>query len=466
MSSSPMRAVAPLFLVLGVGGGGLALAWRDAEALAAWAAEPGLPWALPGVLAAVATVVIVSRSYGQLRQPPLYSFVFLVLPWLLLQPPYYANAAGERAVSAAKETGRIEVEGAPAPAGEQRPQARRFIGLPDSLAKRYPELPQRLRWGLAHLHALGFLLLPLVVFGSTAVRGLSARPKLRKVVLALFGLEVAVAALALTRGGVPAGLIGAKLLLALYLGAGAVALITWRSAGGLGGAVAALLLLLVLPALAEAGVPPSDLGLPLKPIPFGVERALCTLLPWLLLGVVAREWIVGMAHSTQHDALTQVFNKAYAEAIVNEVGGMSLGRCYSVAILDIDHFKKVNDTHGHPAGDDVLQVVAKTISDTVGNRGLVCRTGGEEITVFFPGVEVERAQSVCEEVRVAVEALHVATKDNDGKRVTLNVTLSVGVATNLNEEGELHQRIQDVVAAADRAVYAAKNSGRNRVVLD
>ena len=212
---------------------------------------------------------------------------------------------------------------------------------------------------------------------------------------------------------------------------------------------------------------PDRLGIPLKPLPHGVERAFAIGFPWLLLWIVGREWVVTMSHTTQHDALTQIFNKAYAETIVNRTGQTDLGRRYSVAILDIDHFKKVNDTHGHSAGDDVLQAVAKAISDAIANRGLVCRTGGEEITVFFPGAEAERASQVCEEVRIAVEELSVPTRDNEGDSVTLEVTISVGVAANLDEEGSLvHDRVQDVVSSADRALYVAKEGGRNRVVID
>lgn len=253
----------------------------------------------------------------------------------------------------------------------------------------------------------------------------------------------------------------------MYLAAGGVAFHQWRSAAGLGGAIAGLLLVSLPAAIAHTTLTPDALGLPLKPLPHGVERAFAIALPWLVLWVVGREWVVTMSHTTQHDALTQIFNKAYAETIVNRTGQTDLGRRYSVAILDIDHFKKVNDTYGHSAGDDVLQVIAKTISDAVQSRGLVCRTGGEEITVFFPGSSMEDAAAVCEEVRIAVEETSVDTKDNNGKAVTLKVTISVGVATNLApDESVAQDRVQDVVSCADRALYAAKEGGRNRVAQD
>lgn len=468
MKRSWAKGVAPALLVLGLGGGGIAFAWRQADELASLAVEPNPLWAFAGLLACLAAAAIVVRAYAQLRHPALYGFVLLLLPWALVQPFHFTNARGERLV---ERSGRAEapavqivVEGGGVvdPAEVKDPPVLRFWGLPDSAAKRYPELPRRLRHLSSELFALGFWLLPLLVLAASPLGGLAVRRHVRLAVLSLLALEILLL-IGLARGLEP-GWLPPVVLVTLYLGAAAAAFLTWRSSGGAGGGVAALLLLTIPCALAEIGSSPSALGLPLKPPPFGVERAFMTGFFWLLLAVVAREWVVGVSHETQHDALTQIFNKAYAESIVNRTAGTDLGRRYCVAILDIDHFKKVNDTHGHGAGDDVLQRVAKTISDTVHNRGLVCRTGGEEMTVFFPGVDLDRAREVCEEIREAVEDLVVPTRDNEGGKVTLNVTLSVGVASNVDAGGQaVFDRIQDVVQAADKAVYEAKESGRNRV---
>ncbi|MBL4847264.1 MAG: GGDEF domain-containing protein [Planctomycetes bacterium] len=112
-------------------------------------------------------------------------------------------------------------------------------------------------------------------------------------------------------------------------------------------------------------------------------------------------------------------------------------------------------------------MIAKTISDAVQNRGLVCRTGGEEITVFFPGVGAEQAAKVCEEVRIAVEEVSVDTRDNDGKPVTIKITISAGVSTNLGPDDRVaRESVQDVVSCADRGLYAAKENGRNCVSID
>lgn len=462
------KNLAPLFSVLVFGGLVLALSWSQADLLRDWASKPNLLWGSAGILALVAAAILTVRSYPQVRQPRLYGFVLLLLPWALLQPLYFANVlerkrqvgSGGVAVITVEQEGHVEEPSAP------QTKARHFVGLPDTLAKKHPELPPKLRAGSKLLFGLGYLWFALAVILVTPLARLQARRSVRIGVWALFGLQVTLAALAWSKGVGPQDLPG-WLTPLVYLLAAGLALYHWRSAAGLGGAVAGLLLVSLPAAIAHTTLTPDALGLPLKPLPHGVERAFAIALPWLVLWVVGREWVVTMSHTTQHDALTQIFNKAYAETIVNRTGQTDLGRRYSVAILDIDHFKKVNDTYGHSAGDDVLQVIAKTISDAVQSRGLVCRTGGEEITVFFPGSSVEDAAAVCEEVRVAVEEVSVDTKDNDGKPVTLQVTISVGVATNLAADETVAQdRVQDVVSCADRALYAAKEGGRNRVAID
>lgn len=461
------KNLAPFFAVLLAGGLLLALSWSQADLLQAWASKPNLLWGSAGILALVATAILTVRSYPQVRQPRLYGFVLLLLPWALLQPLYFANVLERKAKGGGGVAViTVEHEGLVEPAVLPVKRARHFVGLPDTLAKKHPELPPRLREGSRLLFGLGYLWFALAVLLATPLGRLQARRSVRICVWGIFGLQVTLGALAWSTGfGI--GHLPAWVIPVVYLLAGGVAFHQWRSAAGLGGAVAGLLAVTLPAALAHTTLTPDSLGLPLKPLPHGVERAFAIALPWLILWVVGREWVVTMSHTTQHDALTQIFNKAYAETIVNRTGQTDLGRRYSVAILDIDLFKKVNDTYGHSAGDDVLQVIAKTISDAVQSRGLVCRTGGEEITVFFPGSGVEEAAEVCEEVRIAVEEVSVDTKDNDGKPVTLQITISAGIATNLGpDESVARERVQDVVSCADRALYAAKDAGRNQVAID
>jgi diguanylate cyclase (GGDEF)-like protein len=120
--------------------------------------------------------------------------------------------------------------------------------------------------------------------------------------------------------------------------------------------------------------------------------------------------------------------------------------------IDLDHFKQINDIHGHDIGDEVLMKVAAIIRETLRDSDLVCRWGGEEIVVALPGVFAPEAEKVAEKVRKAVAGLGFSVRD-------LRVTASVGV-TATRERIDL----EELIKLADVAVYQAKAAGRNRVV--
>lgn len=452
----------------------LLLTRKFSDPLAEWSAKPQLAWNTAALLAFVIAALLLLRTYAQLRNSRLVALACLLVPLGLVHFFHHSTPTGYHG-AIVDGGGKLQIsrEGEPPKIGPPIHESTApvsFIGLPDSVAKRYPELAKTLNRVFASLYSLGFLAFPLIVVAASVFPGTLTTRRLRLLVLVFLLAELGIAVLVANWG--PADLRGIPLaptlLVALTCAAAVIAFLFWRSAAGIGGAVAGLLLYLLPAGLASAGVDPSQLGLDLKRLPADSERILVMGFPLALLLVVSREWIVSMKHTTQTDALTQVFNKAYAESILAGTSGLDLGGLYSVALLDIDHFKKVNDTYGHGAGDVVLREVCKTIWQATQNRGLVCRTGGEEITVFFPGLAAEQAQEICEEVRVAVEELEVSTTDNNGKNVTLKVTISLGVATNMNLDSGVskHEGVRNVVEAADRAVYEAKESGRNRVVLD
>jgi GGDEF domain-containing protein len=151
-----------------------------------------------------------------------------------------------------------------------------------------------------------------------------------------------------------------------------------------------------------------------------------------------------------------------------------LGRRYVIAMVDVDHFKRFNDTHGHDVGDDVLRMVAARLAD-VGGGGRAFRYGGEEFTVLFPGRSLDDAMPHLEALRVEIEGNRMAlrapgrpAKDSDGRRKrgtaggarrTVAVTVSIGVA----DRDERNTGPEAVIAAADKALYRAKRGGRNRV---
>jgi diguanylate cyclase (GGDEF)-like protein len=162
---------------------------------------------------------------------------------------------------------------------------------------------------------------------------------------------------------------------------------------------------------------------------------------------------------------------------------LSLGRCYTIAMLDIDHFKKFNDIHGHDVGDEVLQMVAAKIARVAGG-GKPFRYGGEEFTIVFAGKSPRQAQQHLEALRSEIENYQMVMRQHQrrnqsksasksAKRAglkarsrrgrkgpankSLSVTISIGYATR---EGDL-KLPEAVIKAADQALYRAKNKGRN-----
>jgi diguanylate cyclase (GGDEF)-like protein/PAS domain S-box-containing protein len=152
------------------------------------------------------------------------------------------------------------------------------------------------------------------------------------------------------------------------------------------------------------------------------------------------------------DGLTQVFNRAAFNEKLTDAYERAVKRSLplSVILLDVDHFKLFNDTFGHPAGDDVLKTVAKTLMDTVRSSDMVARYGGEEFAIILPDTDHSGAMVLAERCRRAVAAVHW------DKRA---ITLSIGVSAIT--ESTMNQFV--LVEQADEALYCSKQTGRNRV---
>jgi len=128
-----------------------------------------------------------------------------------------------------------------------------------------------------------------------------------------------------------------------------------------------------------------------------------------------------------------------------------------VIFFDVDHFKTLNDTHGHAAGDAVLIALARTASEQAPDGALVGRYGGEEFMVVMPGCDRKASAWAAEHLRSVIEAMTVTCEEE----LTLHVTASMGVAAFDGTRFFRHSK--QLVEAADKAVYAAKNAGRNCV---
>jgi two-component system cell cycle response regulator len=164
---------------------------------------------------------------------------------------------------------------------------------------------------------------------------------------------------------------------------------------------------------------------------------------------------------SRQDPLTRVGNRLRMreDLEATEANAERYGRRYAVALCDVDRFKAYNDSRGHPAGDAVLRSVAEALRDSCRKGDAVYRYGGEELLVVLPGQGVELAGAAAERMREAVEALAISHPDNQPAGV---VTISVGVAVrDSGGPGDL----ETVLGNADKALYEAKNGGRNRIVV-
>ncbi|HYD32581.1 MAG TPA: PleD family two-component system response regulator [Azospirillaceae bacterium] len=161
------------------------------------------------------------------------------------------------------------------------------------------------------------------------------------------------------------------------------------------------------------------------------------------------------------DSLTGVFNRRYVNAHLPRLieRAIDSGKPLAVMMLDIDHFKAVNDTYGHNVGDEVLREVCTRISRNLRNFDLVARLGGEEFVVIMPDTEAESAVSVADRLRCLIgeEPFQVSAPVGH-----ITVTISIGVSIG----GYVGDTAEGLVKHADEALYEAKRSGRDRVVQD
>ncbi len=160
------------------------------------------------------------------------------------------------------------------------------------------------------------------------------------------------------------------------------------------------------------------------------------------------------------DGLTNVYNKRYlVDAVAREFErSQAYGRPFSMIMMDIDHFKSFNDTHGHLAGDEVLQEFAKRLESQCGPNQIVARFGGEEFSVLLVETEIQAAAKLAEKLRRCV--MDTPFECCAG---SLSVTASFGVA---EYRADSHQNFGELFEQADQHLYAAKKRGRNQVAID
>lgn len=163
-------------------------------------------------------------------------------------------------------------------------------------------------------------------------------------------------------------------------------------------------------------------------------------------------------HRALHDPLTELPNReAYNERAQAEIQRWQrYGRALSIAVVDIDHFKKINDNYGHQTGDRVIKVIGRSIAKRLREVDFFCRYGGEEFVALLPETEGEAALALMEKIREAI-----AKASFNYKEQPLNISVSIGM-TELRQGDTLEQAFE----RADQALYAAKNAGRNTCRLN
>lgn len=202
---------------------------------------------------------------------------------------------------------------------------------------------------------------------------------------------------------------------------------------------------------------------------FGRALAIATIVPTVVSWPVSL-LIIRLLHDVEdaraiaqrlawNDELTGSLNRRrFAEMVRREIiGAERTGNPLTVALLDLDDFKRINDRHGHAAGDALLREVAGVIRGVMRATDLSARWGGEEFCIALPGADLEQAVLVAQRVRAAVGALRVATDTGE----MISCTVTIGLA----ERGDRDETLDELFNRADHAMYRAKQSGKNRVML-
>ena len=162
------------------------------------------------------------------------------------------------------------------------------------------------------------------------------------------------------------------------------------------------------------------------------------------------------------DGLTGVLNRRGLEDAALKMQDMCkrINLSMAVLLIDIDHFKKVNDQYGHLSGDEVLRHIAKVIGEILRSSDVLGRYGGEEFCVFMPNTNESDAIGLAERIRKGIETSALKVKRGAAKTTPVKTTVSIGVADSVRAGYDF----KGLIATADTAMYAAKNGGRNRVM--
>jgi len=174
--------------------------------------------------------------------------------------------------------------------------------------------------------------------------------------------------------------------------------------------------------------------------------------------------LVKLEHENITDPLIGIYNRRYLDRRLEEETNRALRYKLPLSILmiDIDHFKRINDTHGHQIGDQALLYLGKLLTDEVRNLDVVARFGGEEFAIIAPETPTLTAVELAKRLHQHIGTHPLMITNNRGEKLEIKMTVSIGVAS-LSYDNNNPQKL---LKSADEALYQAKQNGRNRVYLD
>ena len=159
------------------------------------------------------------------------------------------------------------------------------------------------------------------------------------------------------------------------------------------------------------------------------------------------------------DALTDLYNRRYFLDMAHTVlkNNNNKERHFSIIMLDVDYFKNINDTYGHLVGDEVLRIISKRIVNVTEKNTVIARYGGEEFIVMLDNVKEDNTIEIANRIKNNISSTPIKV----GCDIYVNVTVSIGIASNKNHNDELEK----IIKKSDEALYCAKNSGRNTIIV-
>lgn len=188
-----------------------------------------------------------------------------------------------------------------------------------------------------------------------------------------------------------------------------------------------------------------------------IQVGATTILKFAIQDEIDEQFQHHLFSAATRDVLTQTYNRRHFDDQLSRDLSYAKrhGSPLALALIDLDHFKRINDTHGHPAGDAALQQFSAAVLAMIRTEDFLCRVGGEEFALVMRGTSIEGASNVCERLRSMIEQKRFDYSEN-----VMKLSVSIGIAAY---DSKRHASVEELLKDADQYLYAAKAAGRNRI---